>query len=100
MISDMAPLPTQEQVLEADYRSESGAEAFRHPLGPIEANAPTAERVEYLGGLRSAVTALQEEINTFLTRKMDEDKTSSAKAAALDDRQEEENYGEEVVDEA
>ena len=84
----------------ADYRGETGTAEFRRSLDPIAADAPTAERVSYLGALRSSVTALQEEINAFLTKKMEEDKATSTKAQGLDDRREEENYGEEVMEEA
>lgn len=96
----MAPHPPTHNQLVADYHNERDSAEFRHPLGPIAIDSPTAVRVSYLGSLRSSVTALQEEINTFLTKKMEEDRLSSTKPQSVDDRQEEENYGEEVVDEA
>ena len=96
----MAPDTQNNSILTADYRSGKETAEFRRTLGPIAADPPTAERVEYLASLRTSVAELQEEINTFLTKKMDEDKTPSNKSQTLDDRQEEENYGEEVVEEA
>ena len=42
---------------------------------------------------------LQEEVNGFLTTKMEEDKTLAAGAGMkIDDKAEEENYGEEKVE--
>ena len=96
--TDMAP--DTQNILTADYQSGKESAEFRRTLGSIAADPPTAKKVEYLASLRTSVAGLQEEINTFLTRKMDEDKTSSSKSRTLDDRREEENYGEEVVEEA
>ncbi|MCJ1332087.1 hypothetical protein MMC10_008779 [Thelotrema lepadinum] len=93
----MAPDKKNNHVLTAGYQSGKETAEFRHSLGAIAADPSTAERVKYLGSLRSSVTALQEEVNAFLTKKMDEDKASATKSQALDDRREEENYGEEVV---
>jgi hypothetical protein len=45
------------------------------------------------------MAALQVEINTFLTTKMEEDKSSAAASGKkVDEAKEEENYGEEVMD--
>jgi hypothetical protein len=62
--------------------------------------------VAYLGALRKATTELQERINTELTQRMEEDKVRDATGAAekgmkngvVDEGNEEENYGEEVVE--
>lgn len=59
----------------------------------------TAEKTEYLSNLRQSVTKLQDEINTFLTEKMEEDKALAAKAGLkVDEKKEEERYGEEDVE--
>lgn len=53
----------------------------------------------YLSALRKSVVRLQEEVNEFLTAKMEEDKDLAAGAGVeVDDRAEEENYGEETVE--
>ncbi|KAI4155611.1 MAG: hypothetical protein LQ340_000884 [Diploschistes diacapsis] len=97
----MAPDPQKSGFLAAHYRNGKETEnwEFRHSLDAITADAPTEERVNYLSSLRSSVTALQEEINIFLTKKMEEDKASPGKSQGEDERTEEENYGEEVVEE-
>jgi hypothetical protein len=62
--------------------------------------------VAYLGALRKATAELQERINAELTQRMEEDKTRDitgrsergVKDGGEDERKEEENYGEEVVE--
>ncbi len=45
------------------------------------------------------MVSLQEEVNGFLTTKMEEDKALAASAGMkVDDKAEEENYGEETVE--
>ena len=69
----------------------------------------TKEKTAYLSGLRSSVTAMQNEINVFLTQKMEEDKAAenngagasrSAQNGVIDETKEEELYGEELVEDA
>lgn len=53
----------------------------------------------YLSALRKSVVELQDEVNGFLTTKMEEDKALAASAGMkADDKVEEENYGEEKVE--
>ncbi|KAI4134803.1 MAG: hypothetical protein LQ341_005964, partial [Variospora aurantia] len=55
----------------------------------------------YLSTLRASVTQLQGEINAFLTEKMEEDKALAASAGGgvkVDEKREEEYYGEEDVE--
>jgi hypothetical protein len=86
--------------LHAKYASPKTAQSFEHPLPAISPNHSTAEKTAYLSALRSSVVKLQEEINVFLTRKMDEDSaTGHGAATKVYDEKEEENYGEEVVEE-
>ncbi|KAI9839505.1 MAG: hypothetical protein M1819_002130 [Sarea resinae] len=76
--------------------------AFSHPSGTTNDQNP---KTAYLSALRTCTTKLQEEVNVFLTRRMEEDNKASAGTATaangskLDEKQEDENYGEEMVDE-
>lgn len=95
----MAP-PTQSKpsTLTATYTSLSSSQNFTHPL-PSSATSSTAQKTEYLSTLRQSVTKLQDEVNAFLTEKMEEDKVLAAKAGLkVDEKKEEERYGEEDVE--
>lgn len=84
--------------IKADYASPTTAETFTHPL-PSASNTSTKEKTKYLSALRKSVVKLQEEVNGFLTTKMEEDKALVATAGMkADDQAEEENYGEEKVE--
>ncbi|KAI8934948.1 hypothetical protein NX059_008615 [Plenodomus lindquistii] len=63
-------------------------------LPAITSPPSTTERIAYLAHLQTSLKHLQDQVNTFLTQKMADDK-----AAADDDARDEETYGEEVVDE-
>ena len=83
--------------LSAHYSSPTGkSQSFSHSLA---AEVTTIkQKTEYLASLRESLTRLQNEVNAFLTVQMDEDKATAAGAGArVDDRAEEENYGEEKV---
>ncbi|PGH33686.1 hypothetical protein GX50_03513 [[Emmonsia] crescens] len=84
---------------------------FTHALSSSLPQSPdssdsTVEKTAYLSELRTAVRALQTEINEFLTARMDEDNTNNRQLASggadrtKSEREsmEEENYGEEVLD--
>ena len=84
--------------LKADYASPTTTQTFTHSL-PVASNASTKEKTNYLSALRRSVVNLQEEVNGFLTTKMEEDKALAATAGMkVDDKAEEENYGEEKVE--
>lgn len=103
------PKPT----LCATYTSPSSAQTFTNPISaPLPSpETPTAvkDKVTYLSELRASTKRLQEEINVFLTQKMEEDKASSAGVTGKEgpepgkekdvekskDELMEENYGEE-----
>ena len=87
--------------LRADYISPTSTKAFVHPLPSASASTVSVkEKTAYLSGLRKSVVQLQDDINAFLTTKMEEDKAlSSSVSTKGDDKKEEENYGEEGVDE-
>jgi hypothetical protein len=86
--------------LTATYTSPGAAspQTFTAPLPPALSSPPsTQDRVAYLAELQSSLRTLQGDINTFLTQKMEEDKTVGASKG--DDATAEETYGEEVVEE-
>ncbi|KAI9869505.1 MAG: hypothetical protein M1813_000294 [Trichoglossum hirsutum] len=110
----MTSLPLSTTNLQARYRSPNTEKLFDQELEGSKdisnEQFSTTEKVAYLAALRSSVAKLQEEVNTFLTQQMDEDKAATAAGIAdkgkgkvgvgVDDEREEENYGEEVVNEA
>ena len=100
--STMSPKPNSNNnpttILKADYVSPNSSKTFIHAL-PTSSATSTAEKTQYLSALRKSVVQLQEDINTFLTSKMDEDKALVSKTGLkVDDKQEEDNYGEEGVE--
>ena len=93
-----------EMALRAEYSSPSGKQDFAQQLSAkCPRNASTAEKTAYFSELRARTKKLQENINTFLTAKMEEDKDPDAREkgvkAETRDEIEEEQYGEEVVKE-
>lgn len=85
--------------LKADYAAPNEARSFAYPLPPAS-NESNEQKTAYLSALRESVTKLQEDVNAFLTDKMEEDKASASLAGSkADDKKEEENYGEENLDE-
>lgn len=94
----MAPEPSTDgppSSLTATYSSPNTSQTFSHPL-PQANTSSTAEKTTYLAALRTSVTKLQDEVNVFLTAKMEEDKKAGEK---VDDKREEDNYGEDGVEE-
>ncbi|RHZ58140.1 uncharacterized protein CDV56_106271 [Aspergillus thermomutatus] len=104
----MASNNSSQQVLRAVYESpRPSTNTFEHQLSsPHPSSDTSAEntkvKVAYLSELRSLVPKLQDEINVFLTERMEEDKKEAeAQGRQLSEKEakEEENYGEEVVEE-
>jgi hypothetical protein len=104
----MASNNSSEQVLRAVYESpQPSTRTFEYQLSsPIASCDPSAEntkvKVAYLSELRSMVPKLQDEINVFLTERMEEDKKEAeaqGRQLSAKEAKEEENYGEEVVEE-
>lgn len=84
--------------LEADYAGPTTTKTFTHPL-PAASNTSIQDKTNYLSALRKSVAKLQDEVNGFLTTKMEEDKALAEGAGVkIDDKMEEENYGEEKED--
>lgn len=77
--------------LSADYASPSGTHKLSAQLPAVSASSSTTDRVAYLQDLQANLKTLQRDTNTFLTRKMADDKAGDAN--------EDENYGEELVEE-
>lgn len=99
-IKNMPSSSTNPTALKAEYTAPASSKQFSHTL-PSCTTKSTREKTAYLSALRTSVTRLQDEVNVFLTEKMEEDKTLAALVGVKgDDRKDEENYGEEVVDES
>lgn len=87
--------------LRAVYNAPQSTHAFEHRL----ASPPSSDvksKVTYLSELRTLVPTLQNDINMFLTERMEEDKKlaeAQGQKLSAQEAQEEENYGEEVVEE-
>jgi hypothetical protein len=99
---DQASPPTEypdSPALVANYCAPSSEEKnFTQTLPKCSEEPSTAERTAYLAALRTSITNAQDQINAFLTQKMEEDNKKAGVASAADDAKAEENYGEEVVD--
>jgi hypothetical protein len=84
--------------LEAIYNGPQGSRTFQHPL-PVDPTLDSATTKEaHLAALQSLVPKLQDEINVFLTERMQEEKNAQGQAVSEEEAKEEENYGEEVVE--
>ena len=86
--------------MKASYTApEAAPESFKQPLASCSAKPSTEERTAYLTSLRNSITDMQDQINVFLTKKMEEDNQKADATIAAQDAKEEENYGEEAVEE-
>lgn len=88
--------------LQATYRSSETSETFQQevPLLPSSGEELDVKRkTEYLAALRGSISSMQNEVNIFLTRKMEEEKAADSSARGkTKEEKEEENYGEEDPD--
>jgi hypothetical protein len=94
------------QLLSATYQSPNNLGFTSAHQIPAPPSNKTADRTAYLAALRKATAALQVQINTELTARMEEDKAreaeganGAAKAKGVDEAKEEDTYGEEVTEE-
>jgi len=86
--------------VEAGYFSPTEKREFMESVQQAPTVGGTREKTAYLPSLRKSVLQVQDKINAFLTQKMEGDKAGAPPGAKIsDDRMEEENYGEEVVEE-
>lgn len=84
--------------LTASYKSPTGAQNFSLELPELPKPNSVDEKTTYLGSLRASASKLQGELNTFLTQKMEEDKTAEAEKGNgrnTNEDREEDMYGEE-----
>ncbi|KAJ5364797.1 uncharacterized protein N7496_010510 [Penicillium cataractarum] len=84
--------------LQAVYAAPDASKVFTHEIPPASSTDSFAAKQSHLTTLQSLVPRLQEEINVFLTERMEEDKKTQG-AISEKEAKEEENYGEEVVEE-
>ncbi|KAI5808408.1 hypothetical protein BZA77DRAFT_364773 [Pyronema omphalodes] len=86
--------PNMSLTINAVYTSPNDTNTF---VIPVEAAAATeessqADQTNHVKAVREAVTKLQDQVNKYLTERMEVEKNDAAKAL-------EDNYGEEIVDE-
>jgi len=80
--------------LQAVYSAPGAKQTFQHAIPAVsDADQFTAKQA-HLAALQSLVPQLQDQINVFLTARMEEDKGKISEKEAM----EEANYGEEVVE--
>lgn len=97
MAQDMAQ--DKASTVRADYASPQSTHVIQHSVGAPDEALTTESKVAYLNKLRFTVVQLQGQVNDFLTQKMEDDKAIASKiGAAVDDKKEEENYGEELAE--
>ncbi|RDW75712.1 hypothetical protein BP5796_06533 [Coleophoma crateriformis] len=94
-------------VLKATYNSPTN-EPFvvSNTLAAPASAESTKDRTTYLGVLRKATAEMQDQINKELTMRMEQDKAREAEGnggvaakKGIDEKKEEDNYGEEIVEE-
>ena len=91
--------PANRTAITVKYHAPSTeSQVFQHSLATCPSNPSTEQRTDYLVELRSGISQVQVDINTFLTQKMEEDKVKAGQSS-VNDEKEEEYYGEEAVDE-
>lgn len=90
---------TETPMAKAEYASPESTHIFTQALPPLPSEPSTKEKTAYLSALRSSVISLQDNVNSFLTAKMEEDKALASTKDLKVDEKKEENYGEEVADE-
>jgi hypothetical protein len=80
--------------LNAVYTAPQATETFEHVI-PATTGTLAAKQA-HLSALQSLVPKLQDQINVFLTERMEEDKVQGQLSAQ--EAKEEANYGEEVIE--
>ncbi|KAJ5216603.1 uncharacterized protein N7498_003010 [Penicillium cinerascens] len=79
--------------LQAVYTAPGATQTFQHAIPTSNAD-PFAAKQAHLTSLQTLVPQLQDQVNVFLTARMEEDKGKISEKEA----KEEANYGEEVVE--
>ncbi|KAK2627558.1 hypothetical protein QTJ16_003524 [Diplocarpon rosae] len=107
MSTQSPPSSESAALLCATYSSPSNA-SFTHTMSLSTLPRTTAQKKTYLAALRQATAQMQEVVNKELTARMEEDNKKAAEGkdsvvncgkGQVDEKMEEENYGEEVVEE-
>jgi hypothetical protein len=81
--------------LTAEYNAPlSESRSFSYSLPLCSSTPSTESRRAYLSTLHTSIGKLQDEVNSFLTQKMEDDQ----KTVIMEEVKEEQNYGEEVID--
>lgn len=81
--------------LQASYTAPDTANSFQHSI-PAPATDSLAKQA-HLTALQALIPKLQDEVNVYLTARMEEDNEAKGKLSEKEAK-EEENYGEEVVE--
>ena len=92
------------QSLMGTYTSPTATHTLSSALPPLPLkDSSVDDKTEYLSCLRSNVSQMQDDINAYLTQKMEEDKAQEAgvmgKRPNKDEDRQEEMYGEEDAEE-
>lgn len=82
----------------AIYASPNATHSFHHRIAPLPEPDNVNAKIAYLAQLGQSTRKLQDDINVFLTERMEEDKKSAA--VSEKEAKEEENYGEENVEDS
>ena len=91
------PSSSSEKGVTAEYTSPTlSHHTFRQNLPACSSAPSTKERTEFLSALRSSIGKMQDDVNVFLTKKIEEDKLAESSATANpEEAKAEEFYGEE-----
>lgn len=87
--------------LTADYTSPDSIHLFTAQLPSQTTSASTQsvqEKTEFLQALRTGISQIQSDVNTFLTKRMEDEKAAAdaaSGASSAREQKEEEMYGEE-----
>lgn len=88
----------EQQQISADYKSPTSTQSFSSKLPSLPKDHDVKSKTEYLTALRSGIVQMQSDVNTFLTKKMEEEKSleaSKGQGNKSKEEQAEEMYGEE-----
>ena len=85
--------------LQAEYHCCDDSASFAEGIAPLPPIHSPEAKTKYISSLRASVTKLQDEVNGFLTRKMEAEKAGPDKnVKRVDEEKAEQNYGEEIMD--
>lgn len=90
--------------LTASYTSPTLAKTFSSALPAVPTSDSVENKTAFISAVRVSVSQMQDDVNIFLTQRMDEEKAqetafAGARTKTKDEEREEEMYGEEDVGE-